>query len=398
MSVCVLVLAAAAWPQHTVDVHANVPVYGQQMCIYCGAASAQMIMNGYPNPADRLFFTQLQIWNTIQANNSTVPADVAQGWATDPLGLQRAMIAMNPPPPLGTWQIHMNTNRDSVMFDILYWMNRNNFPVATLINRGGHWVVIVGFQSDIAPVAGSSPVLQTIRIHDPEPHNVGTDSTMAAAAWYASPWNGSIIYAGTWTNQYVAVIEPPAEKGVVKVKEVKRVGEKFISPEAAAKGWIEKLGLAKKDAYAVLNRKDIANQAPILVREESKSKMEMERAVPHYYVVPFGLLSEIGRCGVPLTRISIIVNAYTGDFEEVTAFGEPIRYLPQQEAVQIAGRALKLKDEELSAIKASLLFRPSDITHIRTYPFWVLKAKERVLYVDQLGTLYGAIKVSIPGD
>jgi len=64
-------------------------------------------------------------------------------------------------------------------------MNRNNYPVAVLINQGGHWVVIVGFQSDIEPVLNSSPVLQQITYNDPEPHNVGSVITKTGAMWLA---------------------------------------------------------------------------------------------------------------------------------------------------------------------------------------------------------------------
>jgi hypothetical protein len=400
LSICIIFLATAGWSQYSVDVHNNVPLYGQQQCCWCGAACSQMIMDGYPNPADRLWFSQLQIWNTIQANNSTAPADMTAGWCTDPLGLQQTLIALNPPPS-GTWSIHANANRNTVMFDILYWINRNNYPVATLINQGGHWVDIVGFQTDIAPVAGSNPVLQTIRIHDPEPHNVGTDTTMNAAVWYATSWNGGIAVAGTWNNMYVAVIEPPIEKGKIRVEEVKRIGETVISPKAAvesAKKGIEKMGLARKDAYAVLLKKGILNQEPILVREEIKFGLEKEKLVPHYYIVPFGFVYETGKCGIPLTRISVIVNAFTGEFEEITAFGEPVRYLPQREAVAIIASALKLDREQLRDAKASVLFRPSDITHIRTYPFWKIIVGEKILYVDQLGNLYVQIKPSVPGD
>jgi hypothetical protein len=281
-------------------------------------------------------------------------------------------------------------------------MNRNQFPVATLVNRGGHWVVIVGFQTDIAPVAGSSPVLQTIRFHDPEPHNVGTDTTINAATWFSAPhWNGGISAAGTWNNKYVAVIEPPVEKGNVVIKEVKRIGEKYISPKEAveyARKWIDKMALSGKDAYAVVKKKGIITQEPILVREEYKFGLEKEKRLPYYFIVPFGFASETGKCGVPLTRVSVIVNAFTGEFEEITAFGEPVRYLPQGEAIESVARAMKLSKEELKNVQASILFRPSDITHIRTYPFWVIKVREKTLYVDQLGNLYTQIKPSIPGD
>jgi hypothetical protein len=400
LSVCVLVLTVASWSQYSIDVHNNVPLYGQQQCTWCGAASAQMIMNGYPNPADRLFFTQLSIWNSIQANNSTNLTDVAQNWATDPMGLRGAMLALNPPPG-GTWSIHANSTRDTVMFDILYWMNRNNYPVAVLINQGGHWVVIVGFTSDVAPLQGSSPVLQDIRIYDPEPHNVGTDTTKTAAVWYSTDWNGPVRYSGTWHNQYVAVIEPPVAKGTIKVKLAERTGDKLISPEEAVnhtKRWIEKLGLAKRHPYTTLQKKDFRNLEPILVREEIKFGMEKEKRVPHYYLIPFGFEYERGECGVILSRIAIIVNAYTGDFEEISAFGSPVSYLPQKEAVRVVARAMRLKEEELKDVKVTTMFRPSDITHIRVFPFWRVAVGERVLYVDQLGKLYKHILPAVPGD
>ncbi len=48
----------------TKDLSANVPLYGQEQCIWCGAASGQMARNGYPNPADRLFYPQVDVWNS----------------------------------------------------------------------------------------------------------------------------------------------------------------------------------------------------------------------------------------------------------------------------------------------------------------------------------------------
>jgi hypothetical protein len=388
------------WAQHDVDLTGNVPIYGQERCNWCGAASAQMIMDGYPNPADRIFHTQQDIWDTIQANNSTDPTDVAQGWATDPFGLREALKNLNPPPG-GTWSVHANANRDTVMFDILYWMNRNSYPVATLINRGGHWVVIVGYETDIEPVAGSTPTLQEITINDPEPHNVGSQSTMTAAVWYATDWVGSVWYAGTWDNQYVAVIEPPVEKGKVKVDRIERIGDKIISPQEAvryARSWIDKLEIGKKPSYAILLKEGVKELEPMLVREQIKPGLEEEKKVPHYYIVPFGFNHEIVQCGERLTRACVIVNAYTGQFEEVGIFGKPVRYLPQKEALNIVIRSLGRKPRETLRLKATLMFQPSDITHIRLYPFWKVTGADRVLYVDQLGEVHTTIQPSVPGD
>ena len=131
---------------HEIDLTGNVPLYGQEQCCYCGPASAQMIMDGYPDPNDRLWFDQgppnnPNCWDTIQANNSTVEP---VGWCTDPLGLRNCLRTLNPPPSPGTWNIYSD-DRDTVMFNILYWMNLNSYPVSTLVVECGHWVVFVGY-------------------------------------------------------------------------------------------------------------------------------------------------------------------------------------------------------------------------------------------------------------
>ena len=274
----------------TRDLSANVPLYGQEQCIWCGAASGQMARNGYPNPADRLFYAQVDVWNTIQVHNSTSPAD--SGWATDPHGLTGCLQALNNPAGVH-WVEFANSDRDTVLFDILFWMNVRQYPSPVLINQGGHWVDIVGYVTDVEPVGGSSPVLQTISVHDPEPHNVGTSSTFSAAQWFGGPWNGAVIYTGTWLNQYVAVIEPPLPKGKVHVKQVKRTGKKLLSPKRAAefaKRWIREFALEHQPKYAILHREDVLPLDPMLVREgigRSGAKN-----VPHYYIVPFGFRHE----------------------------------------------------------------------------------------------------------
>jgi hypothetical protein len=394
---------------HEVDLRANVPSYGQQCCCCCGAASAQMAMNGYPDPLHRIWYAQIppttpNCWDTIQANNSTDSTDVAQQWCTDPRGLRECLQQLNPP-PAGHWVVSTDSSQNTVLFNILYWMNKLRYPAPTLINQGGHWVVIVRFVSDVEPVGGSSPTLQEITYNDPEPHNVGSVITKTAAVWLANEWNGPVGFAGTWKNLYVAVIEPPV-KGTVRVKKVERLGERIIEPSEAVKfaiKWIDELGLAKQPTFSVLGKKEIKNYAPILVREEIRPSKEKGK-VPYYYIVPFGFEREMGACNVPLARIGLIVNAYTGSFEEVGAFGKPIRYLPEREAINIAARAMGLKDKEIQKmisekmIKTAMMFQPSEITHIRIYPFWKVTIKEKTLYIDQLGIIYTTIKPCFPGD
>ena len=392
----------------TRDFGGNVPLYGQEMCFWCGAASAQMSRNGYPNAADRLFYTQLDLWNSIQANNSTAPAD--SGWATDPHGL-RGCLQSAANPPAVHWSEFANASRDGLLFSTLYWMNRREFPSPTLVNRGGHWVVIVGWTTDVEPVAGSSPVLQSIHYHDPEPHNVGTDTTMTAAQWYAGPWNGDVMYSGTWLNKYVAIVEPPVKAGKASVKQVKRTGSKLLSASqaaSAARRWIEEQRYAEMPKYGLLSQKNVEQLTPLLVREEPPIPPLNQRgrakgqsrsaAVPHYYIVPFGIRGERDNCGTPLARVCVLVNAYTGAFEEITVFGRALKHLTEREARNIVANSMRATSSQLRGAELTLMFQAGDITHVRTYPFWRVRLGNRTLYVDQLGTVYGKLLPAIPGD
>jgi hypothetical protein len=378
------------------DLSPNVPLYGQQQCNWCGAASARMTRNGYPDPIDRILYSQLNLWNTIQLYNSTLPSDA--NWATDPHGLTGCLQSLSNPANVD-WVEFAETTANTLLFEILYWMDQRNYPTPVLINRGGHWVVIVGYVTDIQPISASQPVLQTITISDPEPHNVGTTSTFSAAQWNAGPWNGSIMYSGTWLNKYVAVIEPPAQAGNIEVQVVRRTGERLLPPEEAARfanRWIGEFQLGRQPKYAFLAQPNVTSGKALLVQEGIGRRQLAE--TPHYYIVPFGFNHDFAEGGSQLTRIVVLVNAFSGAFEEITTFGQPIRYLSKWDALAIVASALHQDLHELKDAEAILRFEPGDITHIRAYPFWEIKVSERTVYVDQLGKLYGKFLPSIPGD
>ncbi|HKN82824.1 MAG TPA: hypothetical protein VJW17_05300 [Pyrinomonadaceae bacterium] len=381
---------------HTVDLSANVPLYGQEQCNYCGAACGQMARNGYPNAADRLFYAQVNVWNVIQANNSTLPADSA--WATDPHGLTACMNLLSNPAGVH-WAEFADANQNVVLFDILFWMNRRHYPSPVLINRGGHWINIVGYVTDVEPVAGSSPVLQSISVNDPEPHNVGTSTTFSAAQWFGGPWNGDIMYSGTWFGKYVAVVEPPIEGGKVVVKRAKRTGTNIIKPEEArrsAEEWLRQFRAEEQQPqHSFLLREDVRAMEPLLVREGVSRRA---KTAPHYYIVPFTLANDFAEHGSPVARACVLVNAYTGAFEEVTTFGRPVRYLTREDALAVVASALQKNVKDLAKVDASLMFEAGDITHIRSYPFWRIDLGRRTLYVDQVGKLYGKFLPAIPGD
>ena len=181
----------------------------------------------------------------------------------------------------------------------------------------------------------------------------------------------------------------------------------LMSPKEAlehALKWIKELELDRRPSYKLLRRREIRLLKPILVREEIKPGMKEEVKVPYYYLVRFGLEKETNRYNKPLARIGVIVNAYTGKFEEIGAFSRPVKFLSKKGAIRIAAKAMNLSVKEIeemqkdNLIRARTMYQPSEITHIRIYPFWEVKIKENILYVDQLGKLYGSIEPSRPGD
>jgi hypothetical protein len=198
----------------------------------------------------------------------------------------------------------------------------------------------------------------------------------------------------------VAIVQPPIAEGKVRVKPVRRIGKDVLPPARAvefARRWIAEMNLADQPQFCLLGHEDVEVMEPILVREEAWGGRA--KNVPYYWIVPFGFKSELADRGGRAVRVGVLVNAYTGHLEEVTAFGSPMRYLPKEEALGVVAAALQ-KDRKslLKEAEAVLMFQPSDITHVRTYPLWKVSVGKRVMYEDQLGKLYGKLLQSILGD
>jgi hypothetical protein len=385
-----------------VNLTGQVPLYGQESCCWCGAACGQMIMDGYPPPNPSILYPQVDVWNAIQARNAESAA-----WCTDPTGLRLTLRDFNPP-LAGTWNEHSDANRNTVLQAALFWMATNGYPVPTLINSGGHWITVVGYETDIDPRTGTA-TLDEITYNDPEPHNVGTQTTITGAAWLAGPWNGAIIYGNIWNGLYVAIIEPPEKPGRLKVVGRIVVTGKIISPKqavAAALRHVKARGLAKRKEYAVLRSRtftpfespQLVFSDPRPVKERVKGPLRFPKNAPRFYAVPFGFEYERSERGGRLARISIVVNAYNGDFLSVTAFGKPVALLSEEEAVAIVLRALRESPRVRKRIRARLIFRPSEQTHVVSYPIWEITVGTKTLFVDQKGLVSAYIEPSRPGD
>ncbi len=394
-SIVIFLLMGLYSPGFAYEVDLTVPLYGQEISYWSGPACAQMLMDAYPDPFPSIYYAQSVIWASILSHNSG-----EAGWATDPLGMQGALMELNPPQQ-GVWSLKAYDVKEDLMFQILYWMNRNSYPVTTLINRGLHWVDVVGYVTDIEPVYGSDPELLEITINDPWPVGVGQVSTIDGAVWYDDQWEFPVEKAGTWYDKYVAVIEPPQITGRVTARAVVRNGVTPISSIEALQfsesAKVLKNLWAKHPSYAALNDSDTNYLEPILVREETGlvTSAAFRTQVPYYYIIPYAakednvLSASDKNTNSDRSSISIVVNAFTGNFEQVSAFGSAIRYLPEDEAIKIAVDALKLG--EVKSIEAEMVYTPCVITSSRANPFWKITVNSKtktVVYVDLEGKVY----------
>jgi hypothetical protein len=165
----------------------------------------------------------------------------------------------------------------------------------------------------------------------------------------------------------------------------------FLTPDAAIKAAeraIQENGMLEWPQCAILRNPGITPQPPMLTSEPSN---EDGGADSHSFIVPYGLKGEQTPSGVPITRLCILIDAVTGEFEEVATFGIPITYLQREAAIRIVASALRAPEDQLQVTDASLMFQSSEITHLRVYPFWRVVVNERVYYVDQEGKLYSDI-------
>jgi len=121
-----------------------------------------MIMNSYRGSYQGTVQDQKDIYEWIEKHQAEPAPYKAPGMVRD------AIHAFYPPPAPAHFVAPVFADGHVAMYSILLWMQRTNYPAAVMIN-GNHWVVISGYETDVAPEGNSSVVLHSIDINDPMP-------------------------------------------------------------------------------------------------------------------------------------------------------------------------------------------------------------------------------------
>ncbi len=362
-----LALSAAAGPLHTVFL--TVPLHAEEALTWCGPATAQMTLEGYPSSA--CTHTQDEVWLAIQASK------VEAMWDSDPAGMGGALMGLCPPPAGGHWVVFSQTDPQVLMYSVAFWMTHNNFPAVVLLDTVAHnsytphqehWVVVKGIVTDVDPTTHSTVNLQYVWFNDPAVPlgDPPLERYVAAATWYTE-LQAVTKMGSAYQSRFVAVIEPPERPGRALARREVLVG-RIIKPELAlrfAEGAVEKAGLTKLGPFRGLA--ESKPSGPMLVNAKRGG----------YYLIPY---AASGR----EVRLAVIVNAYTGDFQEAGSFA-PASFLAQQRAEAIAANYLGVKEPR--KVQAHLEASAAVGSPNRYMPSWVVEVDGKPVVVTQSGAV-----------
>jgi hypothetical protein len=370
------VLAAAALSALAMPAAAQVSTFititnhPEEALTWCGAATGQMVVSGYPGGA--CVQIQADMWDAIQA------AKVEPSWDTDPAGLRSAMTTLCPLPAGGHWSIFSDPSAASLMHSVARWMKLRHYPVAAVLNTNPHnalvshrehWVTIKGIVTDLDPTTNPSVTLQFVFITD-QPANLGdpaVDRFLTGAQWYSefqAVVNASSIYNG----KFVAIIEPPERPGRADARVLPVTGVVLSADRAlaAARNAARLSALTNTDSFREISQ--MQPQTPILVNPGRRA----------YYIVPFA------RAG-SAPSMAILINAYSGDFMEAGRFA-PRPMIAERDAVARAARLLGR--ESLPTAKATLVPTDRDLPY---FPAWRVNVDGEDVVIQQNGGLRRAL-------
>lgn len=367
MAAVLALLAAAPCSAQLHSVMLSVPSHSEEALTWCGPATAQMIMEGYPSGACTV--TQADVWLSILGSK------VEPVWDTDPQGLKGAMMGLCPPAS-GSWVVYARTDADDLMYAIAFWMTHNSYPAALLLDTQSHnaypahqehWVVVKGIVTDADPTTTSTVNLEYIWITDPA---VPLGDPPLERYISGSTFYGELQQVDKATSsfhaKYVAVIEPPQRRGRVRIRPEVLSGRPIPLPEVLryVKRWIAELNLAEIPPFKGLRR--ARPLEPLLVNPKHGG----------YYLVPFAPDGE-------RASLAVLINAYTGGFQEVVSFAPRRHWVVRQEAIKLASRALGR--EAPKAATASLVAAPGIAP--RYAPAWRVETKRGAALVRLDGSV-----------
>jgi hypothetical protein len=394
------------------------PYHQQDTDYYCGAATAQMILESI----GASILNQDTLYNSNHSHNTQ------SGWATDPNGLNYTLNHYKPSPP--TFNSYFIVETSDTELDgskrIVGTLEHYKVATGTLVYHCGHWIAVKGFCTDTQPTNSTysicgfyinnpwppTPSWYNLTLAPPPPHSntdgCGTGSNRGIANEYVSynQWQNTYFTGcdvwGVGHNQYVSVCDPRLPK----------LGEILLKPEPR---WTKGNRLITTAEIAELIPKILQNHclfydeifAKVLKEAKATSPILVQRLdLPdtYYYLVPMATNEGV-------TALLSIDGLY-GDFHGGQAFAKPIKDFIKQSSeakasiikrliktpVELGKRQGKLiLREEALCFHPTMVWRPCQESRSPYYPFYMINAGDRRIYVGYDGKVHTSLHELLPG-
>ena len=403
----------------------QVAYHQQDAGYYCGAASAQMVLNSIG--AGLLGQAGLYADNH---SHSTAETDPTMNWATAPDGLT---WTLNDREPGGYYFVeNALTNEDTISRKIAWTIEHYNVAPCALIMGSAHWIVVRGMEVSKAPTNSGDTdyTISHFRVNDPwppvpssnywpnptpgapPPHNatdgcgVGglrgvADEVISYTQWKNTYMTG--VSQGYWNGKYVAVCDPelpPVRRGPSLPRERRFNGDRIIPVRDAISigtEWIER-NLSKDEAWGRVLRetRPAAEEACITVQR-------LDRLDDYYYLIP----QVTGR---GLTNAVVAVDARFGDFQQAISLPEAeegfLRF-PDRDVIfeQVVNRQFEVENfqgyihirEETVTIPEIWFWKPCLESLSPFWPFKMIISGGQRLYVRLDGQVFTTLHEDVHG-
>ena len=185
--------------------------HGQQNAVWCGAATAQMILDS--TTVGNILISQSSLYNTIQANNGPVStAGTANG--------KLLYDARRPAGDLATLDTGAHSyvaynlaNYDKSIKTLAYDIDHYGITAGALINKGAHWINVYGFDSNVQPMTSGAFTINGFYVKDPW-SGYSPGNGLGKSAYIRNNANGwqktftPTNYGGKYAGNYAFVADP----------------------------------------------------------------------------------------------------------------------------------------------------------------------------------------------
>jgi hypothetical protein len=413
----------------------KLPKLGQSNQDNCGPASVQMALKKKPCRP------QKEIYKYIR---DICKDDFA--FLSCPDGLRSALRKYSG--EKNKYQFLRGKKRGPVMFDILAGVARDERPAEVLVFEGSHWAVVKGLVSNENPLQGGSINLKYIDVIDPyPPRNPPHDDTCTRKKegsrggafhritpstwfhsrtdddaddkqwwWKAIPSTLNGMSTGDWAGKYGGIGFNKKDSGLVgdiaeAPPEPTSCASEFSTDEICPLADSSNCPISEEDAIACAqdaveqfegdpNFAFLETSAPrraILVNTTSGEGVPEE--IDQYYLVLWSReepLDDTQR--IEGVRGAVIVNAYTGVFQEIAALFSPLDYTLSGEA---EGKALDDAGFDCCVTDLQPVIQYSKQTRSRLLPVWRVEMEEEdpegdkdaeVRFVPQTGPVFKSFR------